>query len=143
MKELTLETMLAVFEDMFGFWLFWALVAAAAAITAAYVYVLIRDRHVGWRKFLIAQVFMPVGAVLAVLFVMWVTHSHLRDIGGPIDVIIFLAIAGLGAVGIAILVYTLQSLLFRPQRSELGQGQAPAASAPTVASGVLSPSQGA
>jgi hypothetical protein len=143
MKELTLETMLAVFEDMFGFWLFWGLVAAAAAITAAYVYVLIRDRHVGWRKFLIAQVFMPVGAVLAVLFVMWVTHSHLRDIGGPIDVIIFLAIAGLGAVGIAILVYTLQSLLFRPQRSELGQGQAPAASAPTVASGVLSPSQGA
>jgi hypothetical protein len=118
MKELTLETMLAVFEDMFGFWLFWALVAAAVAITVAYVYVLIRDRHVGWRKFLVAQVFMPVGAVLAVIFVMWVTHSHLRDIGGPIDVIIFLGIAGLGAVGIAILVYTLQSLLFRREAGE-------------------------
>jgi hypothetical protein len=118
MKELTLETMLAVFEDMFGFWLFWALVAAAVAITAAYLYVLIRDRHVGWRKFLIAQVFMPVGAVLAIIFVMWVTHSHLRDIGGPIDVIIFLGIAGLGGVGIAILVYTLQSLLFRPKAGE-------------------------
>jgi hypothetical protein len=113
MKELTLETMMAVFEDMFGFWLFWGLVAAAAAVTALYLYVLVRDRHVGWRKFLIAQIFMPVGAVLAVLFVMWVTHSHLRDIGGPIDVIIFLGIAGLGAVGIAILVYTVQSLLFR------------------------------
>jgi hypothetical protein len=118
MKELTLETMLAVFEDMFGFWLFWALVAAAVAITAAYLYVLIRDRRVGWRKFLVAQVFMPVGAVLAVVFVMWVTHSHLRDIGGPIDLIIFLGIAGLGAVGIAILVYTLQSLLFRPEAGE-------------------------
>jgi hypothetical protein len=43
---------------------------------------------------------------------MWITHSHLRDIGGPIDVIIFLGIAGLGAVGIAILVYTVQSLFF-------------------------------
>jgi hypothetical protein len=142
MKELTLETMLAVFEDMFGFWLFWALVAVAVAITAAYLYVLIRDRHVGWRKFLIAQVFMPVGAVLAVLFVMWITHSHLRDIGGPIDVIIFLGIAGLGAVGIAILVYTVQSLLFRPQRSEPGQGQVPAELATAAAQGALSPSQG-
>jgi hypothetical protein len=118
MKELTLETMLAVFEDMFGFWLFWALVVAAMAVTALYLYVLVRDRHVGWRKFLIAQVFMPVGAVLAVLFVMWITHSHMRDIGGPIDVIIFLGIAGLGAVGIAILVYTLQSLFFRPEAGE-------------------------
>ena len=118
MKELTLQTMLAVFEDMFGFWLFWGLVAAAVVVTALYLYVLVRDRHVGWRKFLIAQVFMPVGAVVAVIFVMWVTHSQLRDIGGPIDVIIFLGIAGLGAVGIAILVYTLQSLLFRPEAGE-------------------------
>ena len=118
MKELTLETMLAVFEDMFGFWLFWALVAAAAVVTALYLYVLVRDRHVGWRKFLIAQVSMPVGAVLAVVFVMWATRSHLRDIGGPIDVIIFLGIAGLGAVGIAILVYTLQSLFFRPEAGD-------------------------
>jgi len=113
MKELTLQTMLAVFEDMFGFWLFWALVVAVVAITAAYLYVLIRDRHVGWRKFLIAQVFMPIGAVLAILFVLWVTNSRMADLGGPIDVIIFLGIAGLGAVGIAILVYTIESLFFR------------------------------
>jgi hypothetical protein len=113
MKELTLQTMLAVFEDMFGFWLFWALVAAAVAVTAAYLYVLIRDRHVGWRKFLIAQVFMPVGAVLAIAFVLWVTNSRMADLGGPIDVIIFLGVAGLGAVGIAILVYTVESLFFR------------------------------
>ena len=113
MKELTLQTMLAVFEDMFGFWLFWALVAAVVAITAAYLYVLIRDRHVGWRKFLIAQVFMPVGAVLAIAFVLWVTNSRMADLGGPIDVIIFLGVAGLGAVGIAILVYTVESLFFR------------------------------
>jgi glucan phosphoethanolaminetransferase (alkaline phosphatase superfamily) len=113
MKELTFETMLAVFEDLFGFWLFWALVAVAAVITALYIYVLIRDRHVGWRKFLIAQVFMPVGAVLAIFFVLWVTNSRIADLGGPIDAIIFLGIAALGAVGIAILVYTVESLLFR------------------------------
>ena len=113
MKELTLQTLLAVFEDMFGFWLFWALVAAAVAVTAAYLYVLIRDRHVGWRKFLIAQLFMPVGAVAAVAFVLGVTNSRIADLGGPIDAIIFLGIAALGAVGIAILVYTVESLVFR------------------------------
>jgi len=113
MKDLTPETMIAVFEEIFGAWLFWSLVAAAVVITLLYLYVLIRDRHVGWRKFLIAQIFMPVGAVLAVVFVMAVTDSGLRDIGGPIDVIIFLGVAAVGAMGLAILVYTVESLLFR------------------------------
>jgi hypothetical protein len=113
MKELTLETLLAVFQDMFGAGLFWTLVATAAIITALYLYVLVRDRHVGWRKFLIAQLFMPVGAVAAVAFVLWVTNSRIADLGGPIDAIIFLGIAALGAVGIAILVYTVESLVFR------------------------------
>ena len=113
MKELTLETLLAVFQDMFGAGLFWALVAVAAVITALYLYVLVRDRHVGWRKFLVAQLFMPVGAVAAVAFVLWVTNSRLADMGGPVDAIILLGIAGLGAVGIAILVYTVESIFFR------------------------------
>jgi hypothetical protein len=46
------------------------MVAAAVVVTLAYLYVLIRDKRVGMRKFLIAQLFMPVGAVLAVWFVM-------------------------------------------------------------------------
>ncbi|NBB82364.1 MAG: hypothetical protein GVY28_03070 [Alphaproteobacteria bacterium] len=113
MKELTLGTLIAVFEEIFGRGLFWLMVAVAAVITLGYVYVLIRDRHVGWRKFLIAQIFMPIGAVAAVWFVMVMTKSRLADIGGPIDVVMLLAIAALGAVGIAILVYTVESLAFR------------------------------
>lgn len=110
MKDLTLETLLAVFEEMFGRGLFWALVAIAAVITALYLYVLIRDRALSMRKFLWAQLSMPFGAIAAVLFVFAITDSALRDIGGPVDVIVLLGIAGLGAVGMAILVYTLQSL---------------------------------
>ncbi|MDQ2092651.1 DUF5368 domain-containing protein [Rhodalgimonas zhirmunskyi] len=111
MKDLTFTTLWAVFEEIFGKGLFWAMVAAAVLITLAYLYVLIRDRSVSWRKFLLAQLSMPVGAVLAVLFVFWITNSGLRDIGGPIDVIVVLGIAAVGAVGMAILVYTLESLL--------------------------------
>jgi len=113
MQELTFETMIAVFEEIFGRGLFWAMVAAAAIVTLAYLYVLIRDRAVSWRKFLLAQLSMPFGAVAAVVFVQAMTNSHLRDIGGPIDVIVLLAVAVAGAIGAAILVYTVQALFFR------------------------------
>lgn len=111
MEQLTLETLIAVFEEIFGRTLFWVMVVAAAVITLAYIYVLIRDRSVSMRKFLLAQLSMPIGAVAAVVFVQSVTHSHLRDIGGPIDVIVLLGVAAMGAVGTAIFVYTAQSLL--------------------------------
>ncbi|MFO8126132.1 DUF5368 domain-containing protein [Yoonia sp.] len=110
MQELTFETLIAVFEEIFGRGLFWMMVAAAAAVTLGYLYVLIRDRSVSWRKFFLAQLSMPLGAVLAVWFVMVMTKSRLADIGGPVDVIVFLGIAVTGAIGMAILVYTLESL---------------------------------
>ncbi len=111
MEELTFGTMIAVFEEIFGAGLFWAMVAAAVVITLGYLYVLIRDRRVGWRKFLVAQLFMPVGAVIAVWFVMVMTDSQLADMGGPVDLIVLLAIAVVGAIGAAILVYTVEALV--------------------------------
>ncbi len=123
MKELTFETLLAVFEETFGFAFFWLMIVVAVVVTAGYLFVLIRDRHIGWRKFLIAQLFMPVGAIGAVWFVMAVTDSTISDIGGPIDVILLLCIAGIGAVGVAILVYTLESLFFRRALPEQKPGQ--------------------
>jgi uncharacterized membrane protein YhaH (DUF805 family) len=110
MKELTFETLIAVFEEIFGRGLFWAMVMAALVVTVAYLYVLIRDRSMSMRKFLLAQLSMPFGAVASVLFIQAMTDSHFRDIGGPIDVIVLLGVAVLGAVGTAILVYTAQSL---------------------------------
>ena len=109
MKDLTFETLIAVFEEIFGRGLFWAMVAAAVLVTLAYLFVLIRDRAVSWKKFLFAQLSMPVGAVLAVWFVMVMTKSKLSDLGGPVDLIVFLGIAAAGAIGMAILVYTLEA----------------------------------
>ncbi|PID63785.1 MAG: hypothetical protein CSB44_00835 [Gammaproteobacteria bacterium] len=111
MQEMTLGTLIAVFEEMFGRTLFWGMVAAAVLVTILYLYVLVRDRSVSWRKFLLAQLTMPVGAVAAVLFVQNITHSGFDDLGGPIDWFVLLGIAVAGAIGMAILVYTLQSLI--------------------------------
>jgi uncharacterized membrane protein YhaH (DUF805 family) len=113
MQELTVETLIAVFEEIFGRGLFWTLVVAAVLVTIAYLYVLIRDRSMSMRKFLLAQLSMPFGAVAAVLFVQAMTSSGFGDIGGPIDVIVLLGVAVIGAIGIAVLVYTLQSLMRR------------------------------
>ena len=117
MKDLTFQTLLAVFEEIFGSGLFWAMVVAAGVVTLAYLYVLIRDRAVSWRKFLWAQLSMPLGAVLAVWFVMAMTHSAPSDIGGAVDLIVFLGVAVMGAVGRAILVYTVESLI-KPPRAD-------------------------
>ena len=111
MKELTFGTLIAVFEEVFGRGLFWAMVIVAVLVTLAYLYVLIRDRSVSWRKFLLAQLSMPVGAVAAVLFVQAVTQSGFSDLGGPVDVIVLLGVAVVGAVGMAILVYTLEAFI--------------------------------
>jgi hypothetical protein len=113
MQEMTLETLLAVLQEMFGSVLFWALALTAVVITLLYLFVLVRDRSLSMRKFLLAQLSMPIGAIAAVLFVQAITDSGLRDIGGPIDVIVLLGVALLGAVGLAILVYTAQSLVRR------------------------------
>ncbi|MDO5604417.1 MAG: DUF5368 domain-containing protein [Paracoccus sp. (in: a-proteobacteria)] len=120
MKELTPSTLLAVFVEMFGSGLFWAMVGLTAMVTAAYLFVLIRDRKMSMKRFLVAQLSMPFGAVAAVAFVMMITNSRPANIGGPIDLIVLLGVALLGAVGTAILVYTLQSLL-RRNRAATGQ----------------------
>ncbi|MDF1608154.1 DUF5368 domain-containing protein [Hoeflea sp. YIM 152468] len=111
MQELTLETLIAVFEEIFGRGLFWIMVAGAAVVTLAYFYVLIRDRSMSMRKFFLAQLSMPFGAIAAVLIVQKMTRSGFSDIGGPIDMIVLLAIAAVGAIGLAVLVYTAQSLI--------------------------------
>ena len=115
MKDLTLPTLIAVFEEVFGGWLFWGLVAGAVVGILLYLYVLIRDRSMSLRKFLWAQISMPFGAVAAIWIVLQTTSSNLSDLGGPVDLVVILAIAALGAIGSSIVVYTLQSLI-RPAR---------------------------
>jgi drug/metabolite transporter (DMT)-like permease len=113
MEEMTFDTILAVFEEMFGPWLFWALVAVAVLITVAFLYVLVRDRNLESRSLVRAELTAPVGAIAAILFVQWITSSGFRDIGGPIDWVVLLLIGVAGAGGLMILVYTAMALVGR------------------------------
>lgn len=90
--------------------------AVAVLVTLACVYVLIHDRVMSmWtpftRKFLLVSLSMPFGTVAAVAFVQVMTLSHLRDMGGPVDRIVRLGVAVMGAIGLAIVVYKAHFLL--------------------------------
>lgn len=116
MKDLTFETLLAVFEEIFGPALFWTMVVVAALITVAFIYVLIRDRGVEGRALVRAELWAPVGAVLAILFVQYMTSSGFSDIGGPVDIFV-LALTGLaGAGGLTLLAYVAQALFRQRQQ---------------------------
>lgn len=122
MSEITVGTLVAVLQEMFGPPVFWLACAGAILVTIAYLYVLVRDRAVSWRKYLWAQVSMPFGAVAAVWLVLLFTSSRLGDLGGAIDVIVLLLVAVAGAIGAAILVYTVQALVIgRPRAGEGSQ----------------------
>lgn len=116
MEELTFGTLIAVLEEMFGPALFWVMVAVAALITFAFVYVVIRDRSLRSRWFLRAELVAPVGAVAAIWFVFFITRSGLGDIGGPIDVIALILIGLAGAIGLTFFAYTVQAILGGRQR---------------------------
>lgn len=114
MKELTLETMIAVFEEMYGPALFWAMVIVAIIITLAFIFVLIRDRSIEGRYLARAELTAPIGAIAAILFVQYVTNSGFADIGGPIDVIVVMLTGLAGAGGLIFLAYVAQAFMRRP-----------------------------
>ena len=111
MEDMTLSTLLAVFEEMFGPALFWVMVAVAALVTLAFLYVVIRDRGIRAAYFLRAELLAPVGGLGAIMFVQWMTNSGFRDVGGPLDVLMVAMIGIAGAGGLMLLVYTLLALV--------------------------------
>ncbi|WP_106755268.1 DUF5368 domain-containing protein [Pannonibacter carbonis] len=111
MKELTPGMMIAVFEEMFGMGLFWALVAGAVLVTLAFLFVVLRDRKLVASRLVRAELLAPIGAIAAILFVQFVTSSGFSDIGGPVDVIALILIGVAGAGGLTVLAYVLQGLL--------------------------------
>lgn len=114
MKELTLETLIAVFQEMFGTTLFWTMVAVAIIITLAFTFVLIRDRSIEGRYLARAELTAPIGAIAAILFVQYMTNSGFSDLGGPIDIIVLLLTGVAGAGGLTFLAYVVQAFTRQP-----------------------------
>ncbi|MCF3973141.1 DUF5368 domain-containing protein [Paracoccus salsus] len=113
MEDLTVETLIAVSEEIFGRLTFWLLVLLALAITGLFLWTLWRDGGVSSRRFLLAQLWFPPGAIAMVGFMLWMTSSRLTDIGGPIDWIALLGLGIWGGVGAVMWAYALGGLARR------------------------------
>ncbi len=108
MKDLSLGMLIAVFEEMFGKGLFWLLVTIAVLITLAFLYVLLRERRLEESRLVRAHFWGPIGAVLAIAIVLFVTSSGLSSMGGPIDIITLALIGIYGGIGLIMWAYVLQ-----------------------------------
>jgi hypothetical protein len=115
MKEFDAFVFLAVFQEMLGWWL-WALLAIAAIGIASFIYVVIRDRGMRMGRFVAAQLAGVLTGFAAVFFMWWITSSSIMDVGGPIDVILLLAIWTGGFIGGTVLGYGLIGLAPNYQR---------------------------
>jgi hypothetical protein len=112
MKDLELSVFLAVFEEMLGPWL-WVGLAATVLAAVAFAFVLLRDRGIRPRRLVWSEVAALGGGVAAVLVMQAVTHSGFRDIGGPIDWVLGIAIFVAGALTVLVATYALLGLLRR------------------------------
>jgi len=105
----------AVLHEMLGP-LLWVIVAGSVVATLAFLWLLIRDRGLVSRRFVLSQLVGIAGGFAAVLFMQLITHSRLADVGGPIDWLLVAAIWLIGAGGTTVVVYDLWGLRAgRPQ----------------------------
>ncbi|MGF1620003.1 MAG: DUF5368 family protein [Rhodomicrobiaceae bacterium] len=124
MKELDPYVFLAVFQEMLGWWL-WALLALAAFGAASFAYVIVRDRGLRSGRLLTSQLFGTAGGIAALFFMWWITSSSIRDVGGPIDIILVLAIWTGGFLGGAVLSYGLMGMARRRMAASMPTTDAP------------------
>jgi hypothetical protein len=113
MEELSLGTLIAVFEEMFGFGVFRAMVGVAVLVAILFVVQVVKDGGIKAVRFSRAELLAPVGGVAAVVFVWVMTNSGLGDVGGPVDMLALVGVFVAGAGGAVLLGYLAGGLLER------------------------------
>ncbi|MCI4666201.1 MAG: DUF5368 domain-containing protein [Neomegalonema sp.] len=113
MGQLSIATLIAIFQEMLGPVVFWALVVIAPLGLIAFLYVLIAQRGVFSRAFLRAEVIGLIGGTLSVFVLLTLTNSSITDMGGPIDIIALASVWIGGAIGSAMIAYTIIGLLLK------------------------------
>jgi hypothetical protein len=106
MKELDPMVFLAVFQEMLGP-LLWVLVLLAVGGIAAFVAVLVKERHIVSRRLVRAELLGLVGGALSLVLMAKVSSSGFTDAGGPADWFLIALVFGVGLAGTTILVYAL------------------------------------
>ncbi len=106
MKELDPLTLIAVFQEMLGFWL-WILLAVIIVGTMAFLALLAYEKRIAFRRMILSQATGIFGGVMALVIMVQVSSSGFTDAGGPADWFLIALVFLLGFIGATILFYTL------------------------------------
>ena len=115
MKEMTLSTLIAVFQEMMGLW-FWVLIAASLIGLVAVVVVAFGERRIDLARFIGSEFIGFLGSIFAIWLALFVTKSSLTDIGGPIDWVTMVVIFVLGWFGGFVFGYVALGLIAMARR---------------------------
>ncbi len=119
MKEMTLAGIIAIFEAMFGVWLWWLLVIVTIVTIGAFFFTMFEYKRYSSKHFYWAKISAPIGAFVAVVVIFSMTHSTINDIGGPIDLIVLVLVAIGGAIATTILAFLAQANRDKRQEKNL------------------------
>lgn len=110
MEEFKISVFIAIFEEMFGFFLWWSLVIIGVVIAVLFFYFLIKEKRTSMVDFRLASIAAPIGAIIAVFVVFWLTVSGFSDLRGTVDYILISIIAFSAALAAFVCVYVAQSI---------------------------------
>ncbi len=111
MEEFKISVFIAIFEELFGFWVFWSLLLLAVVGIGLFFYFLIKEKRNSAKDFAWAKWAAPITAVVSVPGMLWFTLADFSDIGGMTDVIFLGLIALFSALAATVLAYIAQSFL--------------------------------
>ncbi len=106
MQQVDFVTIMAVFQEMLGGWL-WVLLAIIVFGTLAFIALLMLEKGLIASRMIKSQAAGLVGGVVALFIMTLVSSSGFTDAGGPADWFLIAIVYGLGFVGSAIILYTL------------------------------------
>lgn len=110
MKELDPLILLAVFQEMLGP-ILWLLIGIIVLGTLAFLGLLLRERRVLSRRLMWSELIGLFGGALSLSIMARVSASGYSDAAGPADWILIALVFGAGALGSAVLAYTLMGWL--------------------------------
>lgn len=110
MKELDPLILIAVFQEMLGPVL-WLLLAIIVIGTLAFLGLLLRERKIMSRRLMWSELIGLLGGIMSLVLMARVSASGYSDAAGPADWILIAAVFAAGAVGTAVLAYTLMGWL--------------------------------
>lgn len=118
MEEFKISVFIAIFEEMFGVFVWWSLVTLVILVAVLFLYFLIKEKRRSKEDFTIASIAAPLAGIAAIFIVLGLTSSSFSDLRGTIDYVIIAMVAIFSAIATLVSVYVAQSIIVKFRTKE-------------------------